>query len=81
MTSDLNAKINTTNNEGHMKSVVGKYGIGVRNEGRDRFLDFCIENNFFIKNTNFKYHIRGLYTGLSLCGQYRNKIEYILVRN
>ncbi|KAL4112803.1 hypothetical protein QTP88_016532 [Uroleucon formosanum] len=81
VSGDLNAKIDTTNNDGHLRSVVGKYGIGVRNERGDRLMDFCIENNLFITNTNFKHHIRRLYTWQSPCGQYRNQIDYILVRN
>jgi len=39
-----------------------------------------MENNLFITNTNFKHHIRRLYTWQSPCGQYRNQIDYILVR-
>jgi len=48
VTGDLNAKIGTTNNESHLRSVVGKYGTGVINERRDRLLDFCTENDIFI---------------------------------
>lgn len=57
----------STNIEGRLRFVIGKYGTGVRNE-RDQLLDFCIENNLFITNTNFKYHIHqlGIYLTVSM---------------
>jgi hypothetical protein len=64
-----------------LRNIVGKYGTGMRNERGELLLDFCAENNLFIANSNFEHHIRRLYTWQSPCGQYRNQIDYILLRN
>ncbi|XP_064131955.1 sorting nexin-24 isoform X1 [Loxodonta africana] len=72
ITGDWNAKVG--NEEG---SVVGKYGLGDRNNAGDRMIGFCKTNNFFIANTFFHQHKRRLYTWTSLDGTYRNQIDYI----
>lgn len=53
VTGDFNAKIGDTTDNEHIKTIVGKYGIGVRNERGERLLDFAIENNLTITNTTF----------------------------
>ena len=71
---DFNAKVG----EGEDAGVVGKHGLGLRNEAGDRLVQFCIENKFRIANTYFIQPKRRLYTWTSPNGQYRNQIDYIL---
>lgn len=77
---DFNAKIGSTKDDTHIRNIVGRYGIGQRNERGARLLNFCIDNNFTITNTVFQHHIRRLFTWQSPDGKYRNQIDYILIR-
>lgn len=47
---DFNSKIR----RGGQNNVVGKYVLGERNDRGDRFIQFSIDNNFFVINTFFK---------------------------
>ena len=58
--------------------VIGKFGLGVRNEAGKRLIEFCQENALVIANTLFQKHKRRFYTWTSPDGQYRNQIDYIL---
>ena len=58
--------------------VIGKFGLGMRNEAGQRLIEFCQENALVIANTLFQQHKRRLYTWTSPDGQYRNQIDYIL---
>lgn len=78
---DYNAKVGDTKDDDHIREVVGKHGIGVRNERGEHFLDFCSEMGLFIANTNFSHHPRRTYTWRSPDGFTRNQIDYVLVRN
>ena len=42
--------------------VTGKFGLGIRNEARQRLIEFCQENALVIANTLFQQHKRRLYT-------------------
>ena len=42
--------------------VIGKFGLGVRNEARQKLIEFCQENALVIANTLFQQHKRRLYT-------------------
>ena len=42
--------------------VIGKFGLGVQNEARQRLIEFCQENALVILNTLFQQHKRRLYT-------------------
>lgn len=75
---DYNAKVG---NDAEGKRVTGKYGLGTRNARGERLLQFCTENDFFISNTGFQHHARRLYTWTSPGGQYRNQIDYILIKS
>lgn len=77
---DLNTKIGRTHEEDHLRNVVGKYGIGTRNETGKRLLQFCIDN-YCITNTVYKQHIRCLFTWTSPDKKTRNQIDYILIRS
>ena len=64
--------------------VIGKFGLGVQNETRQRLTEFYQENTLVIANTHFQQHRRRLYTWTSTDGQYQNQINYMLgasVRN
>ena len=45
--------------------VTGKFGLGVRNEARQRLTEFCQENALVIANILFQQHRRRLYTWTS----------------
>ena len=45
--------------------VTGKFGLGVRNEARQRLIQFCQESALVIANTLFQQHKRRLYTWTS----------------
>ena len=46
---DWNAKVESQETPG----VTGKFGLGVRNEARQRLIEFCQENALVIANTLF----------------------------
>ena len=77
---DLNAKIG----RGMVESIVGKFGLGDRNDRGDRLVQFCQDNSLAVMNTLFKLPKRRLYTWKSPADQLghvvRNQIDYILVR-
>ena len=58
--------------------VIGKFGLGMRNEAGQRLIEFSQENALVIANTLFQQHKRRLYTWTSPDGQHRNQIHYIL---
>ena len=54
---DWNAKIGVQ----EIPGVTGKFGLGVQNEARQKFTEFCQENTLVIANTLFQQHKRQLY--------------------
>ena len=50
---------------------IGKFGLGVQNEEKQRLTEFCQENALVIANTLFQQHKRRLYTWISPDGQYQ----------
>ena len=46
ITGDWNAKVGSKETPG----VTGKFGLGVRNEARQRLIEFCQENTLVIAN-------------------------------
>ena len=46
---DWNAKVGSQETPG----VTGKFGLGIRNEARQRLIEFCQENALFTRNTLF----------------------------
>lgn len=78
---DFNAKVG----EGRCETIVGPYGLGVRNERGDRLIEFCLEHNLVVTNTFFKLPKRRLYTWKSPADKdnkiVRNQIDYILINH
>ena len=74
ITGDWNAKVGSQETPG----VIGKFGLGVQNEARQRLIEFCQQNALVIANTLLQQHKRRLYTWTSPNGQYQNQIDYIL---
>ena len=58
--------------------VIGKFGLGIRNEAGQRLIEFCQENAVLLANTLFQQQKRRLYTWTSPDGQHQNQIDYIL---
>ena len=63
---DWNAKAGSQ----EIPGVIGKFGLGVQNEARQRLTGFCQENALAIANTGFQQHKRRLYTWTSPGGQH-----------
>ena len=70
---DWNAKVGSQ----EIFGVIGKFGLGIKNEAGQRLTEFCQQNALVIADTLFQ-HKRGLYTWTSSYCQYRNHIDYIL---
>ena len=71
---DWNAKVGSK----EILGVTGKFDLGVQNEAGQRLIEFCQRNALVVANTLFQQHKGRLYTWISLDGQYRNQIDYIL---
>ena len=63
---DWNAKVESQETPG----VIGKFGLGVRNEEGQRLIEFCQENALVIANTLFQQHKIRLYTWTLSNGQH-----------
>ena len=58
---DWNAKVGSQETPG----VTGIFGLGIRNEARQRLIEFCQENTLVIANILFQQHNRRFYTWTS----------------
>ena len=58
---DWNAKVGSEETPG----VMGKFGLGVQNETRQRLTEFCQENVLVIANTLFQQHKRRLHMDIT----------------
>ena len=63
---DGNAKVGSQ----EIPGVMGKFGLGVKNEAGQRLTEFCQENTLVIANTLFQQQKRQLYTWTSPDGRY-----------
>ena len=73
---DFNAKVGKSDHQ----DIMGKFGMGKRNERGERLMNFCEKHNVCITNTFFQHPIRRLYTWKSPGDVKRNQIDYILIR-
>ena len=62
---DWNAKVGSQETPG----VTGKFGLEIRNEARQKLIEFCQENTLVIANALFQQHKGRLYTWISQYGQ------------
>jgi hypothetical protein len=74
--SDWNAVVG----EGQEGEVVGKYGLGVRNNREQGLIDFSEEKGLIITNTIFQLYPRCRYTMLKPGDTARYQIDYIRVK-
>ena len=51
---DWNAEVGSQ----EIPGIMGKFGLGVQNEARQRLIEFCLENILVIANTLFQQHKR-----------------------
>ena len=63
---DWNAKVGSQKTPG----VTGRFDLGIRNEARQRLIEFCQENILVIASTLFQQHKRRLYTWTLPDGQH-----------
>ena len=66
--------------EGRDELVIGKFGLGTRNERGDKLVDFCKRNRMVVTNTWFEQERRCRYTWKKPGDECRDQIDYILVR-
>ncbi len=74
---DLNDKVGHDNDG--LESIIGKHGIGKRNENGERLVEFCSLNNLVITGTIFPHKNIHKETWISPGGRTRNQIDHILV--
>ena len=72
---DLNAKVG--GEQDPLQEIVGKHGLGERNDRGDLWVDWCVTHEQVIMNTWFQHHQRHLYTWKSPGDGVRNQIDYI----
>ena len=75
---DLNAKVGKYQDSSE-QGLIGKHGLGERNQRGQHLIDFCIENELVVTNTTFQNHPRRLYTWTSPDGNTKNQIDYIMI--
>ena len=59
--------------------MVGEFGLGMRNERGDKWVEWCESWEQVITNTWFKHHARHLYTWKSPGDRVRNQIDYVSI--
>ena len=72
---DLNAKVGKIRDG----NTVGPFGLGVRNECGDLWVDWCRNNKLIIANTWLQNHPRRLWTWQSPDDTTRNQIDFIAI--
>lgn len=77
MIGDLNSKVGE-DNKGH-ESVMGKHGIGIRNDNGENLVEFCEINNLVITGTIFPHKPRHKITWISPNGKTENQIDHVLI--
>ena len=72
---DLNAKVG--GEQDPLQEIVGKHGLGERNDRGDLWVDWCAMHEQVIMNTWFQHNPCHLYTWKSPGDGVRNQIDYI----
>ncbi|CAF4444579.1 unnamed protein product, partial [Didymodactylos carnosus] len=78
LTGDWNAKVGSDNTD--WKGVMGKYGLGNRNERGERLLEFATAHNLYICNTKFEQKPNRKWTWASPDGVHKNMIDLVLIQ-
>uniref|UniRef100_A0A2S2PFK6 Craniofacial development protein 2 n=1 Tax=Schizaphis graminum TaxID=13262 RepID=A0A2S2PFK6_SCHGA len=76
ITEDFNAVVGNVADS----DVIGKYGLGTRNERGSRLVNFCKQNSFVITNIFFEVPLRRRYTWTAPGDTARYQLDYILVK-
>ena len=72
---DMNAKVGSL----AKGIIIGKFGIGERNDRGERLIQFYEERKLTICNTWFQHHVRKRYTWKSPGEITRNQTDYIMI--
>ncbi|GFN93424.1 craniofacial development protein 2-like [Plakobranchus ocellatus] len=72
---DFNAKVGTEK----VDDVVGKHGLGIRNERGEKLIEWCQTNNIIVGNTWFQQPPRRKWTWKSPGDETRNQIDYMMI--
>lgn len=79
--ADWNAKVGDKTNHVHIRSTVGRYGVGVGNDSGTKFLKFCIDHKPTVLNTCFQDHTRRFCTWTSPGDRWCNQIDYVIINS
>lgn len=74
---DLNAKVGTDNTG--VRNIMGKHGLGVKNNNGDRLIELCQTFGLVICGTIFPHKDIHKYTWTSPNGRTRNQIDHICI--
>ncbi|GFN92180.1 craniofacial development protein 2-like [Plakobranchus ocellatus] len=72
---DFNAKVGLEK----VDDIVGKHGLGIRNERGEKLIEWCQTNNIIVGNTWFQQPPRRKWTWKSPGGETRNQIDYMMI--
>ncbi|GFN84631.1 craniofacial development protein 2-like [Plakobranchus ocellatus] len=72
---DFNAKVGTEK----VDDIVGKHGLGIRNERGEKLIEWCQTNNIIVGNTWFQQPPRRKWTWKSPGDETRNQIDYMMI--
>ena len=77
ITGDFNAKVG--NQPYPYQDIMGKHGVGIRNENGMKLCEFCATNELLITGTFFPHKTIHKLTWTSPDGQIKNQIDHVLV--
>ncbi|GFO24946.1 endonuclease-reverse transcriptase [Plakobranchus ocellatus] len=72
---DFNAKVGTEK----VDDIVGKHGLGIRNERGKKLIEWCQTNNIIVGNTWFQQPPRRKWTWKNPGDETRNQIDYMMI--